>query len=882
MTIWTEPEHEEWTNLSDRTKEFIYKLTDKDNITVLVAPDTRPPEQIEEEGKLPAGSFLPGADIMRLDANQLLPTSLEDTTVVNPASVLSQRRFPAYIGVCVHESGHANYTPKKRISGNPFLTEWLTVMEEIRCESMMVNRFPHYDIYLKSSLIHVLDLYSFASSREGMEIEAIMQRYDIGRMATLSLGRALIGVIEPEETVDIETMVVDILGAEDLAALRKIWAEFIELHKTDLKRMLELAKEFQNIIDPEGILPKKHEEERKALSDAMKDMMKDAEKSPCGVPFPILIYTDEEIENGEQPEDTPQDGSEQKDGESSSEPQSSPQDGSEGDSGESESSSGDGDAEGDSGTPKNSTEGSKGGDSGDTTDTEKSSEDGKVNSDTEKDGESSNGNEDSSNDSEGESSSGNEGDTDKEEDSSNGSEGDSTDKEENSSSGSESESSNDSEDDPSDKEGASANNSDDDKGSSSAGGGGESVGDTSSSSGDSSPDKKGSESSEGQEGNDDAKNTDGSESDGSENGNDSDAQKKDSDVNANTRLTRPELSEIMREAVVKMTEISRNAQKEVMEDGKPETYPKPEPKDINKDSKHRKAAEKAKEKVAGLKDRENDFKNATIVESAWAKHERERRSGNSPYGTQITMKKALPEDKARSRAITVALQKAQYREVHKTTLDSTLPPGRFNVRQAMARTSQVASGQEITATPWKQTRRREIDNPPITLAVATDVSASMHAWQREVSSFTWAFSHAVKGLRGKAGALAWNVGSTALIQPNMVTENIPVASAGGGSTGCPSAMMALDSMMNLSFGDGVRVLAVITDGYLTQRGYANEPCARTQGVINELHARGVKVMWFVTRHDGWIPANTTATVLHRPEDFGRLVGKTIIESLAKA
>lgn len=840
MTIWTDPEHEEWTGLSERTKGFIYKLTDKEEITVRVTPDLRTPEKIKEQGKLPAGSFTHDVNILRLDAGQLLPTSLEKMEVVNPASVLSQRRFPAYIGVCVHEAGHANYTPNKRITSDPFLSEWLTVMEEIRCEGKMVTRFPHYDIYLKSSLIHVLNLHSFVSNREGKEMDEITRRYDIGRVATLSLGRAVVGVIEPEEVEAIETMTIDILGEDSLNALREIWAEFAELHKSDLKQMLKLAQDFQKIIDPDDILPTLRREAQQELQDAIKEMMDEAEQSPCGTPFPITVYTDEEIEQGGESDDdesgeNPQDGPEGEsgEGEGSSEGESgeSPQDGTEGESGE-----GADEGKGSSESESSESEGSADGEA---------SEDESAKGKGSADGEST----ENESDAKGESGEGSEGENSDAKESKNGS-----------SDGNEGKESSDS--DTEAKNGGSGDSATDENDSS----------DSKSSTNGSKDDSEKGENEKG-DGEDSASDA--------EAGDDSDS-KEDSDVGANTRLSRPDLSEIMREAVVKIAEISRNAQEEANEGGKVEHFPQPNPAKIKNDAKHRRAAEQAKNKVAGLKDREADFSNSAKIESSWAKHQREINAGKNPYDTRIMMQKAGPVDQARSRAIMVALKNAQYREVHKTTLDSTIPPGRFNVRQAMNRSSQISAGQEVTATPWKQTRRREIDNPPITLAVATDVSGSMGPWQQDVSSFTWAFSHAVKGLRGKAGALAWNVGSTALIQPNMVTPDIPVATSGGGSTGCPSAMLALDAMMDLSYGEGVRVLAVITDGFLSGFGMSNAPCPKTQGVINELHARGVKIMWFVTRSNGWIPSNTTATVLNKPEDFGKLVGGAVIEALSKA
>lgn len=251
-------------------------------------------------------------------------------------------------------------------------------------------------------------------------------------------------------------------------------------------------------------------------------------------------------------------------------------------------------------------------------------------------------------------------------------------------------------------------------------------------------------------------------------------------------------------------------------------------------------------------------------------------SFGSEYG-QIRVRDENPSnaDISRSRAISTAIEKAQFRDISRTVTASQLPPGRLSIRQTMNRAAQIASRQEVTATPWNQTRRREVDNPPITLAIATDVSGSMGMYQREVSSFTWAFANAVSRLKGKVGAVAWNTKSHELIAPNKRYEKIPVSNAIGGSTGLPDAIYALDGLMDLSFGEGVRVLAIITDGSLPTT-------AAIQRKIDKLSGYGVQIIWILTKRNGWKPKNATIAVLDRTDDFGRIVGQKVIEMLGNS
>lgn len=232
-------------------------------------------------------------------------------------------------------------------------------------------------------------------------------------------------------------------------------------------------------------------------------------------------------------------------------------------------------------------------------------------------------------------------------------------------------------------------------------------------------------------------------------------------------------------------------------------------------------------------------------------------------------------DTARARAMEVAIRQAQYREVIKTSTASLTPPGRMSMRAMVAREGQVAARQQITAKPWAQTHRRVVENPPITLAIATDISGSMDAYQREVGSFSWAFAQAIRRNQGKVGALAWDSCSHHYIKPGTLLDTIPYYSNGGSSEGLPSAISALDSMMNLSFGEGVRMLAIITDGALPNN-------ADIQNKINILHGYGVHVLWILTRTHGFRPQNTTVAVLNNTAEFGKIVGPKVIELLAKA
>jgi hypothetical protein len=259
--------------------------------------------------------------------------------------------------------------------------------------------------------------------------------------------------------------------------------------------------------------------------------------------------------------------------------------------------------------------------------------------------------------------------------------------------------------------------------------------------------------------------------------------------------------------------------------------------------------------------------------------------GGSGYGYGWSSRKPTKStstpnavDVSRMRAIMNALSQAQFRDVTKTIHASELPPGRLVMREAMNRDGQIASRQTVTAQPWRQTRRREVDNPPITLAVSTDISGSMSSWQREVASFTWAVSSAIKNLQGRVGAVAWDTNTYSWISPNSFSKDLTTFSCNGGSSGCPESIKSLDGLMDLSYSEGVRILAVITDGEL------GGSVTAIQKEITFLANQGVIVLWLLTSGSSYAfkPKNAEVAVMKKPSDFGKIVGKAMVEALAKA
>ncbi|MGW5695610.1 hypothetical protein ACWEWX_33160, partial [Streptomyces asiaticus] len=117
------------------------------------------------------------------------------------------------------------------------------------------------------------------------------------------------------------------------------------------------------------------------------------------------------------------------------------------------------------------------------------------------------------------------------------------------------------------------------------------------------------------------------------------------------------------------------------------------------------------------------------------------RKGNTPSPVTGTRLPTAGE-KAAAGQLARALRAAAYRERTTTHTASAAPPGRLNMRQALAREAQRAAGATPTATPWTRTLRRPNPTPPLRVGIAVDVSASMNAAADPIASAAWILTKA--------------------------------------------------------------------------------------------------------------------------------------------
>ncbi|MDN5894439.1 MAG: VWA domain-containing protein [Nocardioides sp.] len=230
-----------------------------------------------------------------------------------------------------------------------------------------------------------------------------------------------------------------------------------------------------------------------------------------------------------------------------------------------------------------------------------------------------------------------------------------------------------------------------------------------------------------------------------------------------------------------------------------------------------------------------------------------------------------------ARRLTWALRRAQFRAVTRTRTPAAAPPGRMKMGEMMRRDAQKAARAKITAQPWKQTRRREAAQPPLTVGFSGDVSGSMGTWQEVTADLAWAVAQAVSHMAGTTAAVAWNSDVAPTLHPGQNPPRVQEAKCGGGSAGCALSLRALDGALHLtSERDGARAVVVVTDGDL------RETYPKINGEVQRLTRTGVKVLWVTPWEDPRVHPSATNLVLSDPAAFGETVGKALADLLASA
>lgn len=224
----------------------------------------------------------------------------------------------------------------------------------------------------------------------------------------------------------------------------------------------------------------------------------------------------------------------------------------------------------------------------------------------------------------------------------------------------------------------------------------------------------------------------------------------------------------------------------------------------------------------------------------------------NPTASTLVEERA-PEGKERAAAVKLAqlLEKAKYRDRDATEVSSILPPGRLRTRAAVQGAALKSKGIMTQVEPWRQTKRKQVDDPTLSIGVMVDISGSMGAAMQPMASIAWVLSEATRRVQGRAAMVYYGNNVFPTLKPGQHLDRVKVYSAPDMTEKFDKAFKALNGGLNLLNGSGARLLVVVSDGE-----YTDHEKTAARHWLTACERDGVGVLWlsFPNRYSGRLVA----------------------------
>jgi hypothetical protein len=219
-----------WQRVSTELADRFAEIADRDDVLVRALPHTR------------AGA--PGmVDLKRAQMEIERGLFRADPEDLHPAQVGDEERYPTAWGVLTHEAGHAAHSrwcTRLPAQTDPADHEAATLLDESRIEHRQAARRPEDRRWLRSAAIALI-LGEFDPAEPG-------DRYAVAHAAGLLLARRDAGILETDETMDLERIAEKVLGHDTLAALARIWTQAHRTGDEDAESMLRLGRAWNEMV----------------------------------------------------------------------------------------------------------------------------------------------------------------------------------------------------------------------------------------------------------------------------------------------------------------------------------------------------------------------------------------------------------------------------------------------------------------------------------------------------------------------------------------------------------------------------------------------------------------------------------------------------------
>ena len=261
--------------------------------------------------------------------------------------------------------------------------------------------------------------------------------------------------------------------------------------------------------------------------------------------------------------------------------------------------------------------------------------------------------------------------------------------------------------------------------------------------------------------------------------------------------------------------------------------------------------------------------------------------GNTNGSNSRLEKIRKPEAHERAAAVKIAqmLEKAKYRERDEHEIQSILPPGRLRTRAIVQNAAYKAQGSMQVANPWRRTVRKHTDDPTLSIGVMVDISGSMGSAMNPMAVTAWAMSEAARRVQARAAMVYFGQDVFPTLKPGQHLDQINVYTAPDSTEKFDKAFKALDGSLNLLYGNGARLLVVVSDAR-----YTSVETERAKYWLKECDDKGVAVLWLPFckspyLHDAMELTRGTNTVLLSdvmdPADAAIRIGTAAANALTK-
>ncbi len=242
-----------------------------------------------------------------------------------------------------------------------------------------------------------------------------------------------------------------------------------------------------------------------------------------------------------------------------------------------------------------------------------------------------------------------------------------------------------------------------------------------------------------------------------------------------------------------------------------------------------------------------------------------------------------PKGTERASAVRLAqmLEKAKYRERSITEIKSVLPAGRLKTRIAIQNSAMKSKGIHSQLPAWRQTKRKHNDDPTLTIGVMVDISGSMSSAMETMATTAWVLSEAGRRVQARTAMVYYGQDVFPTLKLGQKLEQVSVWSAPDGTEVFGRGFDALDGHLNLVYGEGVKMLVVVSDGQYTSNERENAVNAMKLCSDN-----GVAVLWIEpkgTHGTASYIVGKNGVVVSQLEvnEIANVIGKSATDALAK-